>query len=293
MTAILQQPLPYHASSTELYRKIAHLPMPVLLASGSIQHPDARFDILSAAPIKTLKTWGAETLIESADGTCSVQRGNPLDILKENVQYPALDVSGLGKTPFVGGAIGYFAYDLLHESHQVPSVRANDDISLPAMLVGIYHWAVILDHQEKRCTFLCLSTVSKAVRQQILDCLDVPLPASAAQETFELTGAFQSDFSRAEYQQAFARIIRYIEAGDCYQVNLAQRFSAPFKGDPLLAFARLHELARAPFSAFIKSPEGCVLSFSPERFIRVVGKRVTTQPIKGTRPRHEDPGEDR
>jgi para-aminobenzoate synthetase component 1 len=90
----------------------------------------------------------------------------------------------------------------------------------------------------------------------------------------------------------FARIQRYITAGDCYQVNLAQRFSAPVAGDSWLAFQALRRLNPAPYSAYLNHPACRVLSSSPERFLEVRGGRVETKPIKGTRPRAAAPEAD-
>ncbi|MGB1142544.1 MAG: aminodeoxychorismate synthase component I, partial [Halioglobus sp.] len=92
----------------------------------------------------------------------------------------------------------------------------------------------------------------------------------------------------------FNKIEAYILAGDCYQVNLAQRFSAPCTGDPWHAYRRLRPVAGAPFSAYIALPDrGALLSLSPERFLSLHGQWVETSPIKGTRPRFSDPQSDR
>ena len=86
---------------------------------------------------------------------------------------------------------------------------------------------------------------------------------------------------------------RYLHSGDCYQVNLAQRFQAHYQGDEWLAFVRLNHANRAPFSAFIRLDEGAILSLSPERFILLENQHIQTRPIKGTLPRLEDADADR
>ena len=102
----------------------------------------------------------------------------------------------------------------------------------------------------------------------------------------------RSNLSEAAYTAAFKRVQRYIRAGDCYQVNLAQRFAAPAKGDPWSAYCRLRELNPAPFSAYLKTPFGEVLSSSPERFLSLRHGQVETRPIKGTRPRGANAADD-
>jgi anthranilate/para-aminobenzoate synthase component I len=94
------------------------------------------------------------------------------------------------------------------------------------------------------------------------------------------------------YEAAFQRIQHYIAEGDCYQVNLAQRFTALFEGNSLAAFARLTHTIRPPYSAYIDCPQGKVISCSPEHFLTVRNHEIITRPIKGTRPRHVNPCKD-
>jgi para-aminobenzoate synthetase component 1 len=94
--------------------------------------------------------------------------------------------------------------------------------------------------------------------------------------------------SRQQYASAFARAQQYIQAGDCYQINLAQRFSSRFQGDPWQAYRQLREVAAAPFSAYMQHDDMALMSLSPERFLKVDGSTVTTSPIKGTIGRGND-----
>jgi len=88
-------------------------------------------------------------------------------------------------------------------------------------------------------------------------------------------------------------VIDYIEAGDCFQVNLSQRLLAPAALPPLALYARLRERNPAPFAGFFAlDAHTAVLSASPERFLRVDDGLVDTWPIKGTRPRGATPEED-
>jgi len=102
---------------------------------------------------------------------------------------------------------------------------------------------------------------------------------------FELLSDWSSNFSEQQYADAFNRIQSYILEGDCYQVNLAQRFTAKCSGSSWAAYCQLSEANKAPFSAFINTGEATILSLSPERFIKLENGKVETRPIKGTRPR--------
>jgi para-aminobenzoate synthetase component 1 len=120
-------------------------------------------------------------------------------------------------------------------------------------------------------------------------------PISSPETSFNLLANFQSNLSETSYRAAFDRIQEYIHAGDCYQVNLAQRFSAPYSGDPWAAYRTLRSVAAAPFSGYLKlsGTDEAIISLSPERFISLHGNRVETSPIKGTRPRYRDERSDR
>ncbi|HSG53480.1 MAG TPA: aminodeoxychorismate synthase component I, partial [Rheinheimera sp.] len=102
---------------------------------------------------------------------------------------------------------------------------------------------------------------------------------------FALNGNWQANMDKAGYTERFNQVQQYLLSGDCYQINLTQRFSAPYQGDEWRAYRMLRDKNAAPFSAFIRLPQGAVLSISPERFLQLHSGLVETKPIKGTRPR--------
>ncbi|MGB0734127.1 MAG: aminodeoxychorismate synthase component I, partial [Pontibacterium sp.] len=84
------------------------------------------------------------------------------------------------------------------------------------------------------------------------------------------------------------KIDDYIRAGDCYQVNYAQRFSAPFEGDLWEAYLLLRASAPTPYAGYLECSQGSLLSLSPECFLTVKNRTVLTKPIKGTCPRGDN-----
>jgi para-aminobenzoate synthetase component 1 len=105
--------------------------------------------------------------------------------------------------------------------------------------------------------------------------------------------SLHSSFTHAGYLEAVARVREYIFAGDIFQANLSQRFTAPLVEPPWDIYRRLRTRNPAPFAAYLDFEEATVLSASPERFLRVdPGGRVETRPIKGTRPRGVGPEHD-
>jgi para-aminobenzoate synthetase component 1 len=98
-----------------------------------------------------------------------------------------------------------------------------------------------------------------------------------------------SNLSQTEFVTLVKSALAYIQSGDIYQVNLSQRFSAAFDGDPRAFFSALCEVSPAPFSAYFDAGTFQLVSSSPELFLRLSGSQIQTRPIKGTRPRSPDP----
>jgi aminodeoxychorismate synthase component I len=82
-----------------------------------------------------------------------------------------------------------------------------------------------------------------------------------------------------------ARAWEYIAAGDIYQVNLSQKFTAHWSGDTLQFYKSLRQHSPAPYAAYLETGARTVLSSSPESFLQMRGRHIQTRPIKGTRPR--------
>jgi len=285
--------LPYRPDSAELFEAIADEPWAVFLDSGRPRSTAGRLDILAARPSATLVTRGGMTEIRrfGPGVPATLSPADPFALLREH-----LGADGQGSDlPFAGGAIGYFGYDLARRLERLPSL-ARDAEAIPDMAVGLYDWTVVVDH-EKRAAWLAGAERDPRTRrdwQRLVDLFSDPPPAGAKgreRAPFRV-GPVAANFDLAAYRRAFARIQRYITAGDCYQVNLAQRFEAPVDGDPWLGYQILRRINPAPYSAYLHHPACRVLSSSPERFLSVRGGGVETRPIKGTRPRAAAPGQD-
>jgi para-aminobenzoate synthetase component 1 len=183
--------------------------------------------------------------------------------------------------------MGYFAYDLGRRLEKLPTIAENAEHT-PDMAIGIYVWAVIVDHERQQSHLCCPAEMDASALLAQFSQLPAPQPRSP----FRVLGAAQSNMSESDYRNAFQRIKNYLKEGDCYQVNLAQRFAAPCDGEPWTAYLLLRELNAAPFSAYLNIGDVQVLSSSPERFLKLTERVVETKPIKGTRPRKSDDAQD-
>lgn len=271
--------LPYAANAGSYFSAIADLPWAAWLDSGG----RGRYDILVAQPFATLVTRGACTEVINLNGR-QVSTDDPFDLLRAELGTKA---ASNFEAPFCGGALGYWGYDLARRWVALPE---QDGLSegVPDMAIGIYDWAVVVDHHKREANLVSQLRLPETSRRLPEILARLKNPAGSIKNNFRVTGEIVSNFSRPAYEVAFNRIRDYLIAGDCYQVNLAQRFSAPASGNALDAYLKLREISPAPYSAFLNFPFAQILSASPERFLQVRDGRVETKPIKGTRKRGAD-----
>jgi para-aminobenzoate synthetase component I len=289
---MLKHEIPYQTNSAELFAKIADWPWAVFLDSGQPMSQFGRYDIMVANPFVRLVTNGEQTVILDGMGERS-SKNDPFELLKETLSPYRIAKTEL---PFEGGAIGYFAYDLARRVEHLPSVSLDAE-NMAQMMVGIYDWALVVDHKLRR-TYLVshgMNVETEVDWPSLCATFDGPL-MQATQTDFKISSALQSNMDYIQYSAAFNRVKQYIHEGDCYQVNLAQRFSAQAQGDAWFAYLALREISPAPFMSYMNMGDAQsalqILSASPERFLQVHGKHVETRPIKGTRPRSANPEED-
>ncbi|HEA3086290.1 TPA: aminodeoxychorismate synthase component 1 [Aeromonas dhakensis] len=270
-----------------LFARLHHLPWAMLLGSAGPLGADNRFDIITADPLATLQTDGALTRIEQGEQHESSE-DDPLTLLAR-CQRDLLGEITTQATPlpFIGGALGLFGYDLGRRFERLPNLAARD-VTIPDMAVGIYDWALLREVATGKWQLVHWGDKAGLARR--LQWLEAQHELAA--DPFALAGPWRSNMSRAEYGDKFARVQAYLAAGDCYQINLTQRFSAPYRGDEWQAYQALSRANRAPFSAFLRLPQGAILSLSPERFLLLDQHHIETKPIKGTRPRLADPALD-
>lgn len=296
---LLKHTLKYQLNTAQLFDRISHKPWAMLLDSGQPHSQYGRYDILVADPFVTISSDEASAEYAAESGskirTEIVQNGqsilsheDPFSILNQLLAPYKIAPNDL---PFSGGAVGYFSYDLARQLEYLEN-KALSNNAIPHMMVGIYDWAVVIDHREKTAHL-----VSNGFQQSTHDnwaalCALFDAPAAMALAEFSLSSPVTSNMTFEQYATAFNAVKNYITEGDCYQVNLAQRFSAKAQGCAWTAYHKLREISPAPFMAYLNFGDMQILSGSPERFLQVQDNHVETRPIKGTRPRSDDVKQD-
>ncbi len=279
-------------------------PWSIILGGQAPASQHNRYQIICAEPIVKIQTFGNTSQVET-QSSCFTTNQDPLELVKTwrkkclaqpfTPPYSLLSpLSELDDLPFTGGAMGCFSYDLGRRFEQLPK-QAIADIPLPDMAVGIYDWALILDHQLEQVHLVCHQDSEQQAEDyanQRLHWLTELIHTTQEQARFKLNCDWQSNMSEGQYRNKFDKVQAYLQSGDCYQVNLAQRFQAKYQGDEYQAFTHLVSANRAPFSCFMRLEHGVIMSISPERFLKLAHNQVETKPIKGTRPRSSDPTAD-
>ncbi|MGL5046240.1 MAG: aminodeoxychorismate synthase component I, partial [Shewanella sp.] len=292
-THLASRQLDWTFSTAALFEHFAHDTWAILLDSANALHQDARFDIICANPIATLVTKGERSDITLIDTSLSLPEvidpnRDPFELLNTLLSHWYTESFDCD-LPFSGGAMGSFSYDLGRRIESLPA-RAIQDIHLPEMNIGFYDWALVFDYQAQ-CWHL-LHYLGEAALDIELNNLQQKIAKKTNAAAFMLTSPWTAQIDKAQYTAKFAAVQAYLHSGDCYQINLTQRFEAHYQGDEWSAYCQLRHANKAPFSAFMRLPQNTILSISPERFIQLRGDNIQTKPIKGTLPRHTDPALD-
>ena len=280
---LLVTPLAPAPEPLDLCERLAHLPNLLFLDSAA-RGPTGRYSYLMADPARVF--------------TSRVPGDALAEARSELARFATLRIPSL--PPFQGGLAGVIGYDQGRAFERLPPPRS-DDVDVPDVWLGLYDWVIAWDHDAAKAWLISSGIPERGAAaagraasraRAVLDLLargPAPPPADTGGEH---RAPPSSNFTRAEYMAAVARVREYILAGDVFQVNISQRFDAPLPCSPLQLYRRLRARNPAPYSAYIDGGGFQVISASPERFLRLDGDRVETRPIKGTRPRDPDPARD-
>jgi len=285
-----------------ILREVAQQAGPVFLDSSAPSDRFGRFSLLTALPLEVITlrdgvlTNGAGQELAKADETIWPALANCFELVRATGTRPD------SKCPYGPGWFGYLGYELGRCVEHLPG-KAVRDTSFPDLRLAFYDAVLVYDAVDRKWQLFelkfakppdgagssarALRAIMSAARCAANEAVPsrTPIDALAA---ITASGA-KCNFNTQQYLRAAARCIDYIAAGDVYQVNLSQRFKiadAPAPIDTYMALRSRNPAWYAAYMGFRSDHQDCaVVSCSPELFLRVRGSRVTTRPIKGTRPR--------
>jgi anthranilate synthase component I len=205
--------------------------------------------------------------------------------------------------PFAGGAVGLFAYDLVRTVEPLGDPNP-DPIGVPDLALMLTDALVAFDHLKHTVTVIAnayadddLEASYAQARETIAEVRwrlagPVPRPSKPPSGTRPVQN-LQSNMTREQFEANVARIIEYIYAGDAFQVVPSQRWSGPVPVEAFSIYRGLRAVNPSPYMYFLDFGDFEIAGASPEPLITVAGRRVSTRPIAGTRPRGATPEEDR
>jgi para-aminobenzoate synthetase component I len=262
------QPIPWCGDSAKLFSVIADQPWAMWFDSSQLD----RYDIMVADPIDAF-------IVDNA------KHESPAWQRLQRMMEEYFPHSPDHRWPFVGGLAGYLEYGALSEFAACGGYQ-----------IGHYGWALIVDHHLHQIWLI--SAWPKQYGKDKLEKWRRLFTAASysthcvAASPFVVIKPPIANMTREAYRLAFDKLHAYLVAGDCYQVNLAQRFHAEVSGDPWLAYLAWRAISPAPWGGYLKLPGREILSRSPESLICLKHGHVVTRPIKGTRRRGVSTEED-
>ena len=249
-----------------------------------------------------LSEWSGEGVNAAEPPSRSDPAPDPYAAVAERLgAYEPAPVDGL--PPFVGGAVGFFGYDLVRTVEPLGEPNP-DSLGLPDMALMVTDAMVVFDRLRHELTILACAfaddeggidadyeraaaTIAE-MRERLRGAVPVPSAPSVSEAP-----KFVSNMEQEQFEAAVSRIVEYVHAGDAFQVVPSQRFSAPAPVEAFSVYRGLRAVNPSPYMYFLEFGDFQIAGASPEPLVKVSGDRVETRPIAGTSPRGRSEDEDR
>ncbi len=283
LTYAVQKNLPYEAVGTRLQDWLEHAFAAGFLSDGGTL---GRYSYLVALPV-------AKSHLAYDDPR------ETADFLREMTSPITTDHYNSELPPFSGGLIGMASFELglRLEAMKRRPFRIEGRQPWPELVVLCYPAVLAFDHHKRTLTTIGRgATPAEAeTARDALTALYQRTPVSDPAAGPFSDGPLNLETPNEVHEDKVAALVRQIHAGDLFQANLARGWSGRLRSGatPGAVMAALHQHGAAPFGGFLTLGDRCILSNSPERFIRLgANGAMETRPIKGTRPRGRTPAED-
>ena len=211
--------------------------------------------------------------------------------------------------PLHGGLVGYLGYDVVREVERLPAVPA-DDLGHPDAVLSVIGQLAVFDHWRQRVFLIENVVVDPSWGDAELDAAYDG--ASASIDDLAADGARPlaepvllpserdeplPDTKRTLGPEAWAAAVEvakeHIVAGDIFQVVLSMRFDLDLRADPFDVYRVLRQINPSPYMYFLRHPQVTIVGSSPEPMVQLLGGKVISRPIAGTRRRGRTDEEDR
>ena len=281
--------LPYYIPTAEIFKLYEKEPLCAFLDS-SLVNDLGQYSVIGRCPYLKLVKDGGNFWI---NGTLEQERSFEDYMRKYLTEHEDRNDTDL---PIVSGAIGYFSYDYGREQMKVPSGE-EELVKIPEAVWTFYDCFIIEDRNEKK-TYLVANGITNDAWKQICEMEESILKLEENAETYMYSEdadditikkvyeiKVHTNFEKEPYKRAIGQMIRYIIEGDIYIANMTRHLVIESDKPPLKVFYDLRKNNPSPFGAYMDLGEYQIVCASPERFLKMKDRHVTTRPIKGTRKR--------
>ena len=274
-------------------------PYACLLESVERGEQIGRYTFIGAQPYMRVEARGSQ--IEVTRGKrVEKSTGNIFETVKKLLrEHRTAHLPGL--PPFTGGAVGFFAYDVVRQLENIGE-RSKDDLNLPDCALMFFDRLLAFDHLRHQIHIIITADVSRETPQRAYAralkeiaaiekvlAAGVRVPKSKPQTR---TLRVSTGTSKARHMRNVERAKEYIAAGDAFQVVLSRRIDFEPGVSPFNLYRALRTVNPSPYLYFLRMGDTHVLGSSPEMLVRVAGAKLEYRPIAGTRPRGKDAAED-
>jgi anthranilate synthase component 1 len=251
-------------------------------------------------------------LVKASNGAVEIRRGRRREVVHENVfqvvkrllhEHRPASIPGL--PPFLAGAVGYFAYDVVRQLERIGD-QTKDDLHVPDAELMFFDRLLAFDHLRHQIHIVAAADVSRTSPEQAyrrahrdIAALERKLASGLSPALWNKTGKAKRGklkvhfgTKRDTYVKNVERCKEYIRAGDIFQVVYSQRLEFDPEVAPFDLYRALRQVNPSPYLYFLRNGDTHILGSSPELLVRVSGHKLEYRPIAGTRPRGPDLAED-
>lgn len=264
-----------------------------MLFESSAKHEESgRYSFIAVNPVAELVGGGeGYTFIKGEEKENG--QGSVLNKLKK---VTPIDETQAYPFSFFGGAIGYFGYETAFYTEKI-GAYLEDQLEMPDVHVFFYNTFIVFDHlkQEVSIAAIDLFNEGKSVEDltATIDEMIAQLEVGTTLQQDTVKGiSFEPQITKEVFVDMVERAKQHITRGDIFQIVLSQRFSADFSGNPFSLYRMLRTSNPSPYMFYMDFGPYTILGTSPESLVKVKDRKVTTNPIAGTKPRGKTPEED-
>lgn len=257
----------------------------------------ARYSMIGVRPRREYRAQGPELVVSGGQRPERIPLGEGDDPLKIALSRTPKVEHDPGDPPLCGGLVGMIGYDYVRRIEKLPK-QAEDDLELDDLAMLEFGTTVVFDHAHNTLHILVLAEgteqaylEAKSEVERILHRLRQPLPDLPITRGF--APEFECNRTETDYKEAVEACREYIRAGDAFQIVPSLRLSAPVKAHPMSIYRALRSLNPSPYMYLLRFGDFDVVGASPEILVGLSDGEAHVRPIAGTRPRSDDPAEDK